>query len=104
MIIPDITLEIAKAHARVDTKDDDSVIEGVYMPAALAYLQSYTGLQEDEINALEDMTLAYLALVTHFIDHRGVVDSGDKLSLVIDSLVGKYCRNAIAAVEDAGDD
>lgn len=104
MRIPDVTLAIAKSHARIDTSDEDTLIESVYMPAALAYLQNYTGLQEDEINEMEDMTLAYLALVAHLIDHRGVVDPGDKLSMVIDSLVGQHTRNAIAAGEDAGDD
>lgn len=101
MRISEVTPETVKLHARVETDDEDAVIEGVYMPAALAHLLGLTGMTAEEADARADMTLAYLALVAHMIDHRGVVEDGSQISRVVEAVVGKYDANLLGRMQDA---
>jgi uncharacterized phiE125 gp8 family phage protein len=39
-----VSLDLAKAHCRIDTSDEDSLLEQVYIPAARQTVEQYTGL------------------------------------------------------------
>ena len=100
MRISEVTPETVKLHARVETDDEDAVIEGVYMPAALAHLLGFTGMTEEEADRRPDMTLAYLALVAHMIDHRGLLEDGGQMSRVAEAVIGKYDGNLLGRESD----
>lgn len=39
-----VSLDLAKAHCRIDTSDEDDLIEQVYVPAARQTVEQYTGV------------------------------------------------------------
>lgn len=102
MKLHEIDLAMVKAHARVTGDWEDGLIEGVYMPAAMQHILAYTGMTAAEADAREDIPLAYLALVTHLIDNRGLMEDAGHLSDVMASILGKYCRHMLAGETGLG--
>lgn len=95
MRIDEITLGMVKQHAKIEHDEDDGIIEKIYMPAALAHLAGYTGLDKAALMSSDDLAVAYLVLCEHLYDNRGYIVENDKINRVIDALIGKYSSNLV---------
>lgn len=80
MKLLDITLDTVKSYTHIDFDDDDSLIANVIMPSAKDYLVSFTGLTLDELNKFEDVSIAFLCLVSDMYDNRQTTVSNDKIN------------------------
>ena len=95
MKISELTAETVKQYARVRTNDDDAFIEGIIMPAAKAYILSYTGLTATELDAHEELTLADLALCVHYYDNRDTMADNDKTNVIVENILGMFSKNLV---------
>lgn len=82
-------------HARVENDEERELIENVYMPAAKKHIQGYTGMSDEQIEAAEDISLAFLALCCHFIDNRGAYTDGKDIDRVLSCILDKYACNLL---------
>lgn len=86
---------MVKQHAKVETDSDDNLIEQVYMPAAKKHICDYAGLSGEQAEELEDLSIPYLAVCAHLIDHRGMIAESDTVNQVIDAFLQKHSRNLL---------
>lgn len=97
MLIPDVTVQVVKSHARIDTDSDDAYISSVIMPAALEHLKKQTGLSDTEINTSDAMTIAFLALCADMYDNRSALtDTGARENKTVKTIVYGNAVNYIA--------
>ena len=95
MKISEVTVDIIKQYAVIDISDDDELIKNVFMPAAKAHIADYTGLDMDEIDTKESLTVAYIALCAFLYDNRSMNILNDKQNAVIQSFLDAHCVNLV---------
>ena len=91
----EVTVEIIKSFLRVVGDDDNALLEKIIAPAALRHIQGYTGLTENEIDAREDITLAYLVLISHMFDNRSMIVDSDRANRVVEAIIDKHSVNLL---------
>lgn len=95
MKISEVTVDLIKKYAVIDTDDDDELIGDVFMPAAKAHIMEYTGLSFDEINGEDSLTAAYIALCAFLYDNRSMSIVNEKQNAVIRSFLDAHCVNLL---------
>lgn len=93
MKLLDITLDTVKSYTHIDFDDDDSLIADVIMPSAKHYLESFTGLTLEELNEFEDVSIAFLCLVSDMYDNRQTTVSNDKVNPTTDFILNTHRVN-----------
>ena len=88
-------MELVKQYAVIEIDDDDTLIETVFMPSAKAHIRDYTGLTDDELDAKESLTVAYIALCAFLYDNRSMSVINDKQNAVVQSFMDSHCRNLL---------
>lgn len=98
MKVSEITLKDICRQIRTDesylTEDDKSYLV-ILQKAAVEYVKSYTGLDEIEIDAHEDITVAVLVLISDMYDNRQMYVDKNNVNRVVDTILGMYCENLL---------
>jgi DNA packaging protein, QLRG family len=92
MKIKDLKDEQIRQYLRLN--DDDGLL-AVFKQSAMAYIKSYTGLSEEKINSNEDITMAYLVLISDFYDNRQYTQDRNYSNKSVDTILGMHCINFI---------
>jgi uncharacterized phage protein (predicted DNA packaging) len=93
MKLLDITLDTVKSYTHIDFDDDDKLISDVIMPSAMAYIVSHTGLTLEELNQYEDVSIAFLCLVSDMYDNRQTTVSVNKVNPTTDFILNAHRVN-----------
>ena len=92
MKVSEITVEDVVRYARIDDYDEIEIRN--ILDAAKAYVRSYTGLTDDEIDTHGDFYIAILTLCQDMYDNRSMyVDYKSNVNKVVDSILGMHCTN-----------
>lgn len=96
--IDDICRQIRQEKAYLTS--DDTVLIPILQKSAIEYVKAYTGLDDDEIDTHEDITIAVLVLISDMYDNRQMyVNSGSKgyinSNRVVDTILGMHCMNLL---------
>ena len=75
--------------------DDDCSMLGVYKSAAKSFIIGYTGLNEEELESHEDLTIAYLVLINDMSLNRDYTVNTDKLNPTVVTTLSMYSRNNV---------
>lgn len=75
--------------------EDDKKHLNVLKTAAIEYVKGYTGLDDDEINKHEDITIAVLVLISDMYDNRQMYVDRSNTNRVVESILGMYCTNLL---------
>lgn len=93
LTLADICQQIRTEEAYLTENDKNHI--AVIRKAAVEYVKSYTGLNDLEVDAHEDITVAVLVLISDMYDNRQMyVDKGN-VNRVVDSILGMYCVNLL---------
>ena len=95
MTVSEVTLDLIKQYAVIDTDEDDELIKNLFMPSAKAHIMDYTGLDADEIDEKESLTTAYIALCAFLYDNRSMNIINDKQNTVIQSFLDSHSINLL---------
>ena len=93
MKLSEITAQLVKRYAHIDGNEDDELIEQVILPAARAYVLSYTGQTADAADEIPDLAVACLALSCHQYDHRDMSEDKAQINAVMDGILGMHALN-----------
>ncbi len=74
---------------------DDTTQLKIMLNSAKAYVRSYTGLTDEEIDKHEDITHAIFVLVSEMYDNRVLTVKNDKANRVVTSILDMYCMNLL---------
>ncbi len=75
--------------------EDDKIHLSILKKAAIEHVKGYTGLNGDEIDKHEDITIAVLVLISDMYDNRQLNTGSEKVNMVIQSIVGMHARNIL---------
>ena len=93
MKISEVTLEIVSNYLRLDFEEP---LLPLMLSGAKAYIISYTGIKEDiDLDSKEDLTMAYLALISDMYDNRSATVEKDKVNKIVDTILNMYCINLL---------
>lgn len=76
------------------TEEDKSHLE-ILKTAAIEYVKSYTGLDEEAIEENEDITIAVLVLISDMYDNRQMYVDKNNTNRVVETILGMYCINLL---------
>ena len=92
MKIKDLKDEQIREYLRLN--EDDGLLD-IFKQSALSYIKSYTGLSEKDINNNDDITMAYLVLISDFYDNRQYTQDRNYSNKSVDTILGMNCINFI---------
>lgn len=93
MKINEVTTELLINYC--NAYSEDSVLLEIFRDASISYIKSYTGLTIEEINLLDDLTIALLVLVSGMFDSRSLECDKGKINLILDGILGLHSKNLI---------
>ena len=93
MTIDKVTLDTVKSWGRIETDEDDVVIQDLIMPAARERICAYTGLPPDEADSLDSLGMAYVALCVFLYDNRSLDILSDKQNAVVQGFLDAHRVN-----------
>ena len=94
MKISEITPEQVVEYARMDAEGGD-ISPAALLAAAKAYVKSYTGLTEAEMEGHEDISIAILALCSDMYDNRQMTVEKSNVNRVIQSILDLHSVNLL---------
>lgn len=101
MKISEITCaDVAEYLRRTDEPLDEWLLNAV-MQAAKQYIVGYTGIPPDELDAYEDISIAFMVLCQDMYDNRTLVAENTGVNRVVDTILGMHSRNLIGGASNA---
>lgn len=95
MKISEITLDYVKEYLRVYDESDDKLIES-FMNISKSYIKSYTGLTYDKIYTIDELSIAYLLLISDYYDNRsGTVASNTTTNISLKNILNMHSINLL---------
>lgn len=92
MKVSEITVEDVANYARIDDFNDIEIKN--ILESAKAYVRSYTGLTDEEIDTHDDFYIAVMALCQDMYDNRSMYsDYKSSVNKVVESILGMHCVN-----------
>lgn len=94
MIVSGLTDKDVLTFLRLDGTEGD-VSPSALLAAATAYVRSYTGLTDREMDEHEDLAIAVLVLCADLYENRlTTVDTGN-VNRTVSCILGMHCKNLI---------
>ncbi|MCF0163192.1 MAG: phage gp6-like head-tail connector protein [Fusobacterium necrophorum] len=97
MKISEVTLEYVKDYINAEHEKD--YVINMILKAAKSYITNFTGLEEDELDKYEDITIALLVLCTDFYDQRNFIltenYNGLNVNIIVDNILNMYSKNLL---------
>ncbi|WP_066452672.1 head-tail connector protein [Anaerotruncus rubiinfantis] len=90
----EITPDEVIKYARMDDMDADLSPEAL-LAAAKAFVKSYTGLTDEELDKHEEISIAILALCADMYDNRQSTVENDKVNRVVETILGLHSVNLL---------
>lgn len=76
--------------------DESSYLEiDMMLSSARAYVKSYAGLTDEQLDEHEDISHAIYVLVSDMYDNRTLTAKSDKVNRVVESILNMYSTNLL---------
>lgn len=93
-----LTVQIVKKYLGRTSDNEDELIE-ISMSSAKAFILGYTGLNDEQLDEYEDITIAYLCLTeSMYVDREMIVDSTN-LNPTVKQILDMHCVNLLPSEE-----
>lgn len=93
MKVSEIEVENVADYIRLDSYNDEEIIP--LLEAAKAFIRSYTGLSDEEVDEHEDFYIVVLILCQDMYDNRCMYVDKNNLNKVVDTILGMHCVNLL---------
>ena len=94
MKISEVTITDLKEYANVDHDYDDKIFSNILL-AAKSYIKSYTGLNDEQVDKKEDLTIALMVLCNEMYDNRVFSVQDNKANTVIANILDMHSVNLL---------
>ena len=99
MKISEINVALVKEYIR-DEYTEGNVLDLIIMPAAKNFISGYTGLTAEEMDGIEDLSIAFLALCTEMYDNRTYTVDESKLNPTVKTILDMHSVNLLGDPHD----
>lgn len=93
MKVKEIETENVAQYLRIDEYDEDQMT--AILDSAKAFIRSYTGLTDDEINTHDDFYIVVMILCQDMYDNRCMYVDKNNLNKVVETILGMHCVNLL---------
>lgn len=93
MKVSEITLETVMEYG-VYEEEDKKLLEQLLV-ASKSFVKNYTGLDDEAIDNIEDISIAVLGLVNEFYNNRDFTSNSTRLNPAIRCILGMHSINHI---------
>lgn len=90
----EVTVEEVKKYLRIDNEDDDTNFDAI-LDAAKAYVKGQTGLNDEQIDIHEDISIAILVLCSEMYENRTMTVDKSNVNKVIESIIEMHSVNLL---------
>lgn len=94
MKISELTDEYIAEYLRAEYEAEKATFE-IIKSAAIEYVKSYTGLELEEMDEHEDLTIAVLVLCSDMYDNRQMTVQNDKENPTVAQILSFYSVNLL---------
>lgn len=94
MKISEVTITDLKEYANVDHDYDDKIFTNILL-ASKSYIKSYTGLDEEQIDSKEELTIALMVLCNEMYENRIYTVENDKVNKIVNSILDMHSINLL---------
>lgn len=93
MKVSEIETENVAEYLRLDEYDEGQM--SAILDSAKAFIRSYTGLTDDEINTHDDFYIVVMILCQDMYDNRCMYVDKNNLNKVVETILGMHCVNLL---------
>lgn len=93
MKVSEIETENVAEYLRLDEYDE--VQMSAILDSAKAFIRSYTGLTDDEINSHDDFYIVVMILCQDMYDNRCMYVDKNNINKVVETILGMHCVNLL---------
>ena len=93
MKISEITTDFLIEYCNV--YEEDGKIHEAFKDASISYIKNYTGLTDEEIEEMDDITVALLILVSGMFDCRSIEADKGNVNVILDSMLNMHSKNLL---------
>lgn len=93
MKVKEIETEHVAQYIKLDEYDEGQIQS--ILDSAKAFIRSYTGLTDDEIDKHDDFYIAVMILCQDMYDNRCMYVDKNNLNKVVDTILGMHCVNLL---------
>lgn len=94
MRVSEIDEDYLVNYLKLDEPDDDDIkFVQTCLDAAKSFIRGQTGLDDEQIDAYEDITIAVLVLTQDMYDNRRLYVEKSNVNKVVDSIIYQYAEN-----------
>ena len=93
MKVKEIETENVAQYLRLDEYDEEEMT--ALIDSAKAFIRSYTGLTDDEINTHDDFYIVVMILCQDMYDNRCMYVDKSNLNKVVETILGMHCVNLL---------
>lgn len=94
MKISEITKNEIKQYLHVYHDEDDNMISAILV-AAKAFVKGYTGLENDKLDAHEDLSMAVFILASELYDNRVYIVDKNNVNAAIQAILDMHSVNLL---------
>lgn len=95
MKVSEIKIEDVSKHLRLDEDEYDKDELKRILDSANAFVRSYTGLTDEEIDLHDDFYIAVMVLCQDMYDNRSMYVEKNNVNKVVDAILGMHCVNLL---------
>lgn len=93
MKLSQATLNDIKEYCGISDNDSDVLIQNYGMPAARAFIRDYAELSDAEMDAHEDLTIAYMVLINEMYTQRDYTVNKDNINPTVKTILSMHAKN-----------
>ena len=93
MKVSEIETENVAEYLRLDEYDEYQM--SAILDSAKAFIRSYTGLTDDEINSHDDFYIVVMILCQDMYDNRCMYVDKNNINKVVETILGMHCVNLL---------
>lgn len=94
MKISEVTITDLKEYANVDHDYDNNIFSSILL-SSKSYIKSYTGLNEEQIDSKEELTIALMILCNEMYENRIYTVENDKVNKIVNSILDMHSINLL---------
>lgn len=94
MKVSEIGLKEIKDYLRITENDEDTFIQTIIL-ASKAFIRSYTGLNENQMDSKEDLAIVLYVLCSEMYDNRQYTADKDKVNIIVKTILDMHSINLL---------
>ena len=94
MKISEVNISDLKEYANVDHDYDNNIFSNILL-SSKSYIKSYTGLNEEQIDSKEELTIALMILCNEMYENRIYTVENDKVNKIVNSILDMHSINLL---------